>query len=605
MENKQQYKIPLHSKKKKCIGCGNLVGSKAGSHIKKANSVGMDKSLKFWFTQEVVVHWHDYKLCNSCYNMENIVLETRETSNISDFKILVDLLSAEIKKQTNKKEEPVIMEFGLDITKLSEENCIECCGLSTFNLKELAEDSNCSIQIIFEFFCKCRQILSNRFAGVLFGKDQSTLSKNFDRVLDKLTEIFVPKWLGASAFTREDIIKNHTPYLFEQILPNVRGGIDGTYFYATKSSDFNSQRKTYNKHKGRNLFKEMGIILPDGRIFDLIGPFFSDGDHNDEWMWRYITDTNCGDLKDVFDLFEDEFLADRGFLRVLEGEGLFSLRTPVGLLPKQKQLSVVDANNSRLVTRFRNVVERVFGRLKARWKLISGVISSGLWPKLHQILRLLAAVENAFFPALWHNEETDEDDIAMMEERLQMEENKLKEIHETKSKGCWEKKTYEELKEEIPLLTLEEIRKWSVGPYALTLAKPYLEHSNELKFWKHKTENRIYKIKGMISRFVTSDKTQAKKYCILLQIPSNGEVEQILSYCTCKSGARTLGGCAHSCAILYHLTIHDDKLGNKPNTAKKRVSTSGTIDLKSYKAQKMEEIEEKKNLSEEDDDNVE
>jgi hypothetical protein len=26
----------------------------------------------------------------------------------------------------------------------------------------------------------------------------------------------------------------------------------------------------------------MGIILPNGKIFDFIGPFFSDGDHNDE-----------------------------------------------------------------------------------------------------------------------------------------------------------------------------------------------------------------------------------------------------------------------------------------------------------------------------------
>lgn len=29
----------------------------------------------------------------------------------------------------------------------------------------------------------------------------------------------------------------------------------------------------------------------------------------------------------------------------------------------------------------------------------------------------------------------------------------------------------------------------------------------------------------------------------------------MLSYCTCKIGARTLGGCAHSTAILYHLTV--------------------------------------------------
>jgi hypothetical protein len=148
----------------------------------------------------------------------------------------------------------------------------------------------------------------------------------------------------------------------------------------------------------------------------------------------------------------DEFLADRGFIRIKDKKGTFVLKTPVGLAPKQKQLSVQDA-------RFRNVVERVFGKLKARWKILGDIISSGLWPKLHSLLRLLAAIENAFFPPLWNDQETDEDDLKMIRERLNMMENELKIIYESKEKECWQKKTYEEVTQEMLPLSLLEIRK--------------------------------------------------------------------------------------------------------------------------------------------------
>lgn len=38
----------------------------------------------------------------------------------------------------------------------------------------------------------------------------------------------------------------------------------------------------------------MGVVLPNGKIFDMFGPFYSDGDHSDEWMWEWIVDDNTG-----------------------------------------------------------------------------------------------------------------------------------------------------------------------------------------------------------------------------------------------------------------------------------------------------------------------
>lgn len=583
-----EFEVPKHGKRQRCIACGCSVGTKACSSVKKAFSVGMEKAVNFWAQNNIITHYNDHKLCSTCFSMEDISIETKKSSDSEVLCSFLEVVKDYIKKKKivhEKEEEKVDTEEKkplLGIKAISEEDCVQCCGLEPNNLEELAEISGCSIQIVFEFFCKCRHSISNRFGGVLFGKLGSGVSHNFGRVLEKLTEDFVPKWLGSSAFSRDQIIKDNTPSLFQEILPDVRGVIDGTYFYIEKSTLFNVQRKTYSGHKKRNLVKEMAIVLPNGKFFDLIGPFFGDGDHNDEWMWRYIVENNCGDVTTAFHKEKDHFLADRGFLHIKEEDGIFSLQCPVGLSPNKKQLSTEEANSSRLVTRFRNVVERAFGRLKERWKIIGGIIDNGLWQKLHDLIRLLAAIDNAYLDPLWIDKESDKVDVESIIQKLHSE-NELQTLFESKAKNQWKPQTVEEVWIACPQLTLQEIRNWSIGPYALTLAKPYLQRDIQLKFYKHKTEHFVYKVKGLMSRFVSSDSTQPKKYTVVIYIPPTGG-EDVLAYCTCKSGARTLGGCAHSCAILYYLTV--DQSNEKSSVAQKRVSESGIIDLREFKQKK-------------------
>ena len=283
-----EFKVPLYGKKKKCIVCGCSVGSKGMGHIKKAYSVGVEKAVTIWMEKQIVIHHNHHKLCNICQNLKDFIIETVYSSDILEISNILELLTNSLKKKLKTQiKEDKIEEMDkklplLDVSKLLDEECKECCGLTEEKLRNLSEISGSSIQVIFEFFCKCRHKISDRFGGILFQKDKATISHNFGNVLKSLTESFVPKWIGSSAFTRESTIKENISYLFQEILPNIREGVDGTYFHIEKSSVFNVQRKTYNSHKGRNLLKEMAIILPNGRFFDLIGPFFSDGDHNDE-----------------------------------------------------------------------------------------------------------------------------------------------------------------------------------------------------------------------------------------------------------------------------------------------------------------------------------
>lgn len=379
--------VPLHSSSK-CSSCQCSVGTKSSGRIRKGYHIDKTLALDLYRKKSILVGSH-HRLCSQCKEDDNLSIPTtsvRFTENLLLIRSLLGLIDARPQTRVIEKQVP---SFQLYYNHLSSSDLEEACGLPPSNLEDLSSRISIESQFLFQFLMICRQGLSQYFAGVLSSSSQSTISKNFNHVLDALTEKFVPLHLGSSAFSRDTIIRNHTPLMFSRIWPNVRGIIDGTYIYCEKSSDFNVQRKTFSGQKKRNLIKLMGIVLPDGRFFDLVGPFFSDGDHSDQWMWEWIIDSNCADVCDVFQFEKDEFMADRGFIRCQQRDDAdddddvddalasarfvgsavsrtFKLHCPVGLSGGRKQLSAEDANKSRLITRFRNVVERAFGRLKMR-----------------------------------------------------------------------------------------------------------------------------------------------------------------------------------------------------------------------------------------------
>lgn len=391
--------------------------------------------------------------------------------------------------------------------------------------------------------------------------------------------------------------EKHIPYLVGMIWPNVIGAIDGTYFYCEKSADFNGQRRTFSGHKKRNLVKFMGIVFPDGTIYDMLGPFYADGDHSDEWMWEWIQEENEGRVNDFFDE-EDEFFADRGFLQC---QGGYILHCPSGLAPGQKQLSTSEANNSRLVTRFRNVVERVFGRLKMHWKILFNLIETNWMPNLSKIVRVLAAIENAFYGRIWKNQESDEMDYDSLIDR-NLETNELS----TLTSG-WKRVKLEEIQNDFPKYSMDDIHQWCIGPYSISLSEKYLDHSAEIEIWKHKKQKDVVKITQITSRYSKTDSIQPKHYSVILQFPNkNQDITEVKTYCTCKTGMQTLGGCVHATAVLCKLTVDRSSIGdaNESPTAKMKMTT--VQDIRPFKIQKMEEKKkESQELQENEEDGVE
>ena len=133
------------------------------------------------------------------------------------------------------------------------------------------------------------------------------ISKIFNEVLTHLNEKYVTNYLGIEAITRDDIVNEHMPYLISKVLPQVRLVGDGTYIYIQKPSDFEHQKKSYSIQKKRNLLKFLAYVAPDGHFIEVLGPYFSNGAHNDEWLHNEaLNDPKCSEFFESFDS-DDEF----------------------------------------------------------------------------------------------------------------------------------------------------------------------------------------------------------------------------------------------------------------------------------------------------------
>ena len=225
---------------------------------------------------------------------------------------------------------------------------------------------------------------------------------------------------------------------------------------------------------------------------------------------------------------------------------------------KEKQLNTLDANNSRIVTKVRHVIERSFGRLKQKWKILMNIISNNLIPKIHSIFRILCAFENAFSKNLNYDNEFDTKIIEIIIKKRNLENPFLELL---KKKIVWKKINFEKIKELFPKYDKEKIIQFSLGIYGEKLSKRYINHTTELFYYQHPKRKNIFKIRGLLSRFELPKKGN-KKYKIYFQIEKNYEPSEIISYCSCKSCSRTISGCSHSTAILRLIT-HGIKLKKK------------------------------------------
>ncbi|GBP88771.1 hypothetical protein EVAR_65370_1 [Eumeta japonica] len=210
-------------------------------------------------------------------------------------------------------------------------------------------------------------------------------------------------------------------------------------------------------------------------------------------------------------------IVDRGFrdcLELLEEMGL--LHKMPQFLNKQKQFSTEDANETRLVTKVRWVVEAVNGQLK-NWRALDKVVPNSQIPYIGDYVRIICAVLNAFHPARIKNTEDDEI-IAQRMLDLVERPNYLKQMVEEKGwmrkKAIWTKLTDTDL-QDFPRLTWDELRQLTIGIYQLKQSQSYTqEHLNEegmYSIYIHREDDSVLRVQ------LRSRHTSSKNYNIWIK----------------------------------------------------------------------------------------
>ncbi|CAF1139559.1 unnamed protein product, partial [Brachionus calyciflorus] len=144
---------------------------------------------------------------------------------------------------------------------------------------------------------------------------------------------------------------------------------NGTYCSCQKSTNNMIQRKLYSGHKKRPLVKPFVVTTTTGKIIDIYGNYGATD--NDASIMEDVLNRDKN-LKELI-LKNDLAIFDRAFkdciLRLKKKYGLIS-KIPTCLKDGEKQMTCKEANETRLITKNRYVVEVINGILKQQFKAL-------------------------------------------------------------------------------------------------------------------------------------------------------------------------------------------------------------------------------------------
>ncbi|KYQ53566.1 hypothetical protein ALC60_00093, partial [Trachymyrmex zeteki] len=346
--------------------------------------------------------------------------------------------------------------------------------------------------------------------------------------------------------------------------------------YIQKSSNFRALRQSYCVHKGRHLIKPVLIVAPDGYILDIQGPYFSDSRNNDAAILQNEFDRDAERMLRWFQE-DDIVIVDRGYrdaIELLRRLGI-TWKMPALLPRNQAQLTTEDANDSRLVTKQRWIVEARNGHLKLIFKFLQQTVPMHHVPNIGDFCKIAGAIINRYHPTI-HMEGANVERANRMLEKAR-EPNVVQALVEVQNLRTRNAQRWVPINEgqliDFPMLDIEYLKNLTVGVYQIKLAPSYIQdnvqRNNDEQFQIDmlRDANRLPQ-PGLLRVRVYSRFRNATKYQLWISYKSiddneiddgmdeniDEELSPILGYyCTCKSGTRTLGTCAHICSVLWYL----------------------------------------------------
>lgn len=430
--------------------------------------------------------------------------------------------------------------------------------------------------------CKLRQGVADDFLKVIFNyPTRQAVSLAVSVVRRSLMMRFVPGNLGFQALTRQEYIQNHVTEFANQLynptpnVPQVIAFMDGTYAFTEKNSNHRVLRQTFSLHKTSHLVKPVLVVAPDGYILQVQGPYFADGRNNDAAILNNEFERDEENMNEWFQA-GDILVLDRGYrdsLPLLRSKGII-VKMPALLKRGQKQFSTEEANESRLVTMCRWINESRNGHIKSIFKFLANIISTTHLPHTGDFYRIAAALINRYRPLINMEGMTGQVALDLLERaRLPNVVQALVEVQQlhTTNRQRWVSLSVHHV-DDFPRLSLQDLKDITVGIYQVGLAPGYIQdklsrqEDDDYQIEFLRNEDRLPE-PGFLRVRTFSRYRNATRYQVWvayrpIRNEESGEDEESEEdedtgifgyYCTCISGARTLGSCCHVISLLWFL----------------------------------------------------
>lgn len=427
---------------------------------------------------------------------------------------------------------------------------------------------------LLTFLCKIRQGLSDNFLKVIFDySSRQTVSLVIDTVRQSLAGRFVRENIGPESITRQAYIAQHVTE-FSNALYNSQPNearaiaiIDSTYAYIHKSSSFRVLRQSYSLHKHRHLLKPTLVVAPDGFILAIFGPYFSDSANNDAGILRHELERDGDSLRNWF-RNDDIVLVDRGYRDAIPFLQLLGINHKMpALVPNgHRQLSTEDANETRIITKSRWIVESRNGHFRSVFKFFDKTFNIQHAKHIGDFYRIAGSILNRYHPLIHMQGATVElaQQMLLRSQTPNAVQARVEVDNLQRRNGQWRRLDHNDVLD-FPILNFEYLRDLTVGVYQVKLAPSYIqdklirENDDELQLDEHINEPGFLRIR-IFSRFRNATRHQTfiaynnnNRDGVNGADDVNADDIIIGYYCTCQSGARTLGTCAHVAAILWYL----------------------------------------------------
>lgn len=355
---------------------------------------------------------------------------------------------------------------------------------------------------------------------------------------------------------------------------------DGTYIFCDKSFNQRLQRLTYSGQKMRNLVKPMVCVTTNGYFVDAFGPYVEK--MNDASIMKHILENHRAHITAKL-LPGDVFLLDRGF-RDCENE-IKSMGIEVKMpqfiqkTDKNAQLTTEKANQSRLVTANRFMIESRNGNMKTIWKVFDNRWTAYDQSHLMDDFRIGAMLINLFYNTITPNKDDAEEIATQMLERADTPNHLEKLVFSNQfQRHIKDFQPGNENDVAFPRMQKHELKQISLGNYQITQMSRYaIEHlsSSENQFTFNicpdsalkslenliattQIQEPILVLAVLLSRF-----SRNKHQTFVLADKTQDGAESIKAHCCdCRHGIRTVGCCSHIMCLIGYLSYlrHNPRL---------------------------------------------